>query len=69
MKIYKIAWEGANSVRDPAKTLSIREIGKNIPIEPIRLTFWIEEAEKWLQELGGSKTHEIVSVVITPYKK
>lgn len=67
MKIYRIAWKGARSVRDPVKLLGVREFGKNIP-EPLRVTFWIEEAEKWLKELGGPETHEIVNVVITPYK-
>lgn len=67
MRIYRIAWEGAISVPDPVQMLSIRELGKNVP-DPLRVTYYIEEAEKWLEEAGGSRTHEIVRVVITPYK-
>ena len=65
MKIYRIAWKGATSVSDPVQMLAIREIGKNIP--DLRVTYYIEEAEQWLEAAGGSKTHEIVRVVITPY--
>jgi len=70
MKIIKIGQKMVpfNSVRDPSKMFSVREIGKNAPVSPIRLTHWIEEAEKWLQELGEDK-YEIVRVIITPYEK
>lgn len=66
MRIYRIAWEGAISVPYPVKLLGIRELGKNIPL--MKFTYDIEEAEKWLEEAGGTKTHEIVSVTILPYK-
>lgn len=46
---------------------SVREIGKNVP-DPLKVTYYVDEAEQWVNKMGGAKTHEIVRVVITPYK-
>lgn len=64
MKIHRIAWEGASSVKDTVNMFAIREIGKNIPI--MKFTYFVEETNKWLQDIGPD-SHEIVRITIVPY--